>query len=813
MERGTADEMDASMLGPRLMGDGSPTDLTFRHSVALRSLVLLAFLTSWAGVVAAVVLDGTADHWEAKDVVDELEPYEWRHATFDAAVACFLAAALCTTFVALCDWPRLAFALSLPPAVACVAKAAMLSAPAGSVRFWCAVAAAGSTGATALGCALQLVQWRRRRSALARVLSDVFGERHTHPLEAEAAEIGGAGYDDGKPGKTGKQSRGATFRRLIGLAYPERGLLSVGMVALGLSTASTMAMPALLGKLMSVVTQAATAQKAEAYKELGRITLLMTGIFTLGGVFTFFRGYCFTLAGERVVARLRRGLFTHIVGLEVGFFDKEKTGELMNRLSSDTTVLQSAVTLNVSMGLRFLAQALIGVGFIFFYSWSLSLVMLSVVPAIAIAAVLYARFIKKLGEAYQARLAESSNAAQEVFSSLRTVRSFAAERKEAVRYGEAVSAAYATGARRAYAYGGFAGGITLFGQYAIALVMWYGGLLVIRGQMSWADVTSFLLYTVFIAGGLGGVSSLFGSIMSALGASTRIFELLDRACAIPNTGGRVLRDMRGVLQLQDVSFAYPSRPDVLVLDRISLTVQPGMVVALAGHSGSGKSSIIQLIERFYDPNAGVILLDGVPLTSLDASWWRRQVALVAQEPVLFGMSIRDNITYGCAAATADAVTAAARTANAHEFVSSFPDGYDTLVGERGVQLSGGQKQRIAIARALLCDPKVLLLDEATSALDAESEHVVQEAIDRLMSSRTTVVVAHRLSTVRAADCICVISRGRIVERGCHDELIGLDGIYKKLVSRQLADPGSDPSGSEASPMASPSPARAIGTAD
>ena len=289
---------------------------------------------------------------------------------------------------------------------------------------------------------------------------------------------------------------------------------------------------------------------------------------------------------------------------------------------------------------------------------------------------------------------------------MRTVRSFAQEDKEAARYSDKVHTTFRIGARKALAYGSFAGTIGTVAQYAVVLVLWYGSTLVIQGEFSSSKLTAFLLYTVLIATALGMLSELFNSIMSAIGASERIFALLDTAPGIPNKGGATAEGMRGVIELRNVSFSYPTRASVQVLSKVSLTIHPGTVVALCGPSGSGKSSIISLLERFYDPDAGAILVDGQPLAALDASWWRRQVALVAQEPVLFGCSVHDNITYGCAAATADAVILAARTANAHDFVSDFEHGYQTLVGERGVQLSGGQKQRIAIARALLVNPKV-----------------------------------------------------------------------------------------------------------
>uniref|UniRef100_A0A0D3IJ18 ABC transporter n=3 Tax=Emiliania huxleyi TaxID=2903 RepID=A0A0D3IJ18_EMIH1 len=519
------------------------------------------------------------------------------------------------------------------------------------------------------------------------------------------------------------------------------------------------------------------------------MVLQLACVFVAGGFFSFVRGYLFTLAGERVVARLRRRLFSALVRQEVSFFDANTTGELMNRLASDTTVIQSAVTVNVSMGLRFGAQVVLGLVLIFAESWKLSLLMLAVVPAIVAVGVVYGRFMKRFSKQYQAALARAADVAQECFSGIRTVRSFANEPREADRYDGAVDESFGLGRKKALAYGAFGSLIGTTGQFAVVGVLWYGGALVIAGEMSLGTLTSFLLYTVVIAGCLGGLSDLFGSLMNALGASSRVFALLDASPARPLAEGLRPERVRGQLHLSDVSFSYPARPEALVLDGVSLRIEPGSVVALCGPSGSGKSTVIGLLERWYEPTRGSITLDGVPLASIDGSWWRKQVALVAQEPVLFACSIRDNIAYGKPAAADDEVRAAASTANAEAFVDAFPRGFDTMVGERGVQLSGGQKQRIAIARALLVDPKVLLLDEATSALDSESEFVVQEAIDRLMASRTTVVIAHRLSTIRDASLICVVSKGRIVERGTHQELMAATGLYKQLTARQALGPG------------------------
>ena len=427
-----------------------------------------------------------------------------------------------------------------------------------------------------------------------------------------------------------------------------------------------------------------------------------------------------------------------------------------------------------------------GFAVLFWMNWQLSLVMLAVVPLVAVGAAVFARTVRRLSKDTQDALAGASAVAEESIGNVRTVRAFAQEEGEVERYAARVDEAFDLGRRLALAYGAFQGAMGFAAYAAIAGGLWYGGTMVIDGAMSLGDLTSFMLYTLFLAFALGGLSSLYGDFNKALGASTRVFELIDRVPLGVNHSGARLAAMEGRMALEGVHFAYPTRPEVEVLGGVDLALEPGRVLALVGPSGGGKSTVAGLLLRLYDPQAGRVTLDGRDIRDLDTHWLRGQIGIVSQEPILFATTIADNIRYGRPSATDDEVRAAARAANAHAFIEGFPEGYETVVGERGVRLSGGQKQRVAIARAILKDPRVLVLDEATSALDAESEHLVQEALDRLMRGRTTLVIAHRLSTVKDANRVVVIDKGRVVESGTHDELVGRDGVYRRLVLHQFA---------------------------
>jgi ATP-binding cassette subfamily B protein len=411
--------------------------------------------------------------------------------------------------------------------------------------------------------------------------------------------------------------------------------------------------------------------------------------------------------------------------------------------------------------------------------------MLLVVPAVAVGAVFYGRKVRALARRQQDALADAGHVAEESLSAIRTVRAFAAEQAEAARYGKAVEASFRLALRRTGAAAAFMGAASAGIYVAIAVVLGYGGTLVVAGELSAGALTSFLVYTLLIAMGLGTLADIWAEAMRGLGAAERVFDLTERAPRMPLTGGRVLERVEGRLAYEGVRFTYPSRPTQEVLRGVDLVVAPGEAVALVGPSGGGKSTLGSLLVRLYDPTHGRVTLDGADLRTLDPSWLRRQVGVVSQEPVLFSTTIAENVRYGRTDATDTEVRAAVRAANAEGFVAAFPDGLDTKVGERGQQLSGGQKQRIAIARALLKDPRILLLDEATSALDAESEGLVQDALTRLMKGRTAVVIAHRLSTVIGADRVVVIDGGRAVEQGPHAALVGAGGVYARLVEKQV----------------------------
>lgn len=570
-----------------------------------------------------------------------------------------------------------------------------------------------------------------------------------------------------------------TLRRLVSLARPEARALLAGTFFLAVGSGMGLLYP----QAMRLIIDEALGSRDRSM--IDRAALGMTVILAIQALSVALRYYLFTTAGERVVTRLRQKLFSNLMGQEVAFFDERKTGELTNRLASDTTVLQNTVSANVSMVLRNLATAVGGVALLFYTSPTLTLLMLAVVPAVAVSAVVYGRRVRKLSKEVQDALAASNEVAEESLSGVRTVRAFAAEKHEVARYRVAMEKAFDLARRRIH-YSSIFMAVASFGGFAAAVVvLWYGGRLVVDGQLSVGGLTSFLVYSLFVAFALGALAELWADFMRASGAAERVFELMDRQATIPTSGGERPTRIEGRIELREVHFAYPTRPDTHVLQGIDLTIAPGEIVAIVGPSGAGKSTIASLLTRLYDPQGGRILLDGQDLKTLDPEWLRQQIGVVAQEPLLFSSSIAENIRYGRMDASDAEVEAAARAANAHDFISRFPEGYRTPVGERGVQLSGGQKQRVAIARAVLKDPRLLILDEATSALDAESEHLVKDALERLMQGRTTLIIAHRLSTVMGADRVLVLEGGNVVQSGSHAALMTQEGLYRRLVEKQF----------------------------
>ncbi len=569
-----------------------------------------------------------------------------------------------------------------------------------------------------------------------------------------------------------------TLKKLLQLSRKEWSLLGWGMLFLALSSGALLVYPHTIKRIIDE----AIAHKDQS--QLNLAALMALGVFAIQSITSALRYYFFTLAGEKTVKRLRENLFGQIIGQDITFFDRQKTGELLGRLSSDTAVLQNALSVNISMLVRSLIQALGGIVMLFLTSTKLTVFILIIIPPLGFLGARFGRKVKSISKRAQDALASSSGVAEEGISGVRTVKSFAQETFEKNRYLKKLETSFLLSKEKISEVARFTNLVSLVGLSAVVFIVWYGGTLVIKEEMSVGTLTSFLLYVITVAFSVGLLGSLWTDFMSAYGASERIFELLEKKTEDITTGKPHL--LQGSIEFKEVFFSYPTRPQFPILKGVSFTIAPHETVAVVGPSGAGKSTLVQLLMGFYQVEGGTILFDDQDMKTYSLKGLRESIGIVSQEPILVSESLFENIRYGKPDASLDEVKEAAKKAFAHDFVMSFPDTYNTLVGERGIQLSGGQKQRVAIARALLKNPRILILDEATSSLDAESEHLVQKALEEQIGKRATLVIAHRLSTVKRADKILVLEEGRVVQVGTHHDLYQQEqGLYHKLVERQF----------------------------
>ncbi|WP_138992633.1 ABC transporter ATP-binding protein [Larkinella sp. C7] len=595
----------------------------------------------------------------------------------------------------------------------------------------------------------------------------------------------GRGSEENEEDKKVKVNRDALKKslRLFRFIKPYKGYFITGLVFLLLSSATTLVFPKLLGDILKVVENKLSAGS------LNELTLLLFGLLVIQSAFSFARVYLFAQVSERSMADVRRAVYKKIVTLPIFFFEQRRVGELTSRISSDVTQLQDVLSTTLAEFLRQIITLLAGVALISFTSLKLTGFMLATVPVVIVAAIFFGKFIRKLSRKAQDELAQANVVVEETLQSVSVVKAFTNEPYEVRRYSTALDKVVQNSLRVANYRGGFVSFIVfaLFG--GIVGVVWYGAQLMLAGELTFAQLVTFVIYTMYIGGAVGGLGDLYAQIQRTIGASERILDILEETSEVelPETEPAQLAiPLQGDIRFRNIHFSYPSRPDVEVLKGVSLEVPAGHKIALVGQSGAGKSTIVQLLLRYYATTGGSITIDGRPIQDIDIRYLRQNIAVVPQEVILFGGTILENISYGKPGATDAEVMEAARKANALDFIESFPEKFQTIVGERGVKLSGGQRQRIAIARAILKDPAILILDEATSSLDAESERLVQEALDVLMQNRTTVIIAHRLATIRKVDTIYVIREGQITETGTHDELSTLeDGLYANLVKLQF----------------------------
>jgi ATP-binding cassette, subfamily B, bacterial len=567
--------------------------------------------------------------------------------------------------------------------------------------------------------------------------------------------------------------------KIFQFVIPYKWTFITGMVFLLLSNLTTMSFPLLIGQMTKVI-------EGKSNYHINEVTLFFFAVLIIQAILSFLRIYTFAQVSEKAMRDVRKTLYAKIITMPIFHFEKRRVGELMSRITSDITQLQDVLSITLAEFFRQVFTLVGGIALITYLSWKLTLFMLATFPVLVVAAIVFGRFIRKISKKSQDELAATNIIVEETFQSIQAVKSFTNESYEVSRYTSSLNRVIEAALKAATMRGAFVSFVifALFG--GIVGVVWYGAALVAQGDMILADLLTFIFYTAFIGGSVGGLGDIYAQLQKTIGSSDRILEILQDPSEIDLVSQTISKAIEfGKISIEDLHFSYPSRPSVEILKGISIDIEPGQKIAIVGTSGTGKSTLAQLMMRFYEPNAGQIKLNGQNIQEYSVSDWRGMLALVPQEVLLFGGTIRENIAYGKPGASQEEIEFAAEQAFAKEFIESFPEKWDTLVGERGVKLSGGQRQRIAIARAILRDPKFLILDEATSALDSESEKWVQSALEELMRNRTSLIIAHRLSTIRSADQIIVMEEGKILEQGNHESLMKIkNGVYRNMVALQ-----------------------------